>query len=375
MLCVDRPAAVIPAIAHPGTFLGRLRATGRVTRLGDNLYLHRPWMALHEQLALHLPGGALANRLLLRRQIAGALRQLRLARSRRIAWLFHPYQADLAGAAAEDLTVYECHDEYMADGYVTPRQQARMRASEARLLARADVVLTTSRRLYQTRRISGAPTYLTPNGVDFDLFAATSGDDGEPADLAGIPRPRIGYAGAISQKLDCALLDWLAEREPVWSFVLVGPMEWNALHQPSSAFARLTRRPNVHLLGVKPYRDVPALLRGCDVLVMPSVRRDAALAATYPLKLNEYLATGRPVVATPFSEDLEEFRGVVRLEHGREAFHAAIMDGLTRPDPERAARAQAVARANGWDRRAEEICAIIARHLAGPRPMEIARGG
>src|SRR5690606_38771184 len=109
----------------------------------------------------------------------------------------------------------------------------------------------------------------------------------EHASLAGIPRPRIGYFGLIDERSDQELIAALAERMPDHSFVLAGPV--------ATAVQRLAALRNVHFTGAIPYAELPALAHGLDVLFLP-YGLNAFTRTLSPLKLLEYLATGKPVV-------------------------------------------------------------------------------
>jgi glycosyltransferase involved in cell wall biosynthesis len=96
----------------------------------------------------------------------------------------------------------------------------------------------------------------------------------------------VGFVGELKRWIDEALLTEVAERMPHASFVLVGPAGIDV--------SRLSRCPNVHLLGPRPHAAVPHYLKACDVTIIP-YRLTNATAAIYPAKLNEYLAMGLPV--------------------------------------------------------------------------------
>lgn len=277
--------------------------------MAPNLFLFTPWMFLHERLAPLLPGMVGLNQQVLRRQINGCLRDIAFGTDKAVAWVFHPYQKDMISVVDADLLVYECYDEYMATAYVTSRQKSAMCAYEDGILNRADVVFATARRLQETRKKKNPNTYLVPNGVDFELFSM---EVDSPQGIRHIPSPRIGYSGAINHNLDFDLLDHIALRHKDWSIVFIGPFSWNRLVEQPDSLRRLQQSANVFFLGTKPYHEMPRYLSALDVLIIPFVKNEA-MHAVYPLKLNEYLAVGKPVVSTSFSPDLVEFSSVVTL--------------------------------------------------------------
>ena len=201
-------------------------------------------------------------------------------------------------------------------------------------------------------------THFLPNGVD---FATVSARHPEPADLATIRAPRIGYCGWLKNQLDWSLIESLAERHAGWSFVFAGAV---APHAGLEArLAALSERPNVHLLGPKTPEELLTYPQHFDVYIMP-YRRSAYTDCIYPLKLHEYLGGGRPVVGTPI-RTLQDFGAVVELASGVDAWSAALERALA-PEarkPEAMQRRQAVARAHDWDGIAYQVARLIAEPL------------
>src|SRR5690606_34370889 len=174
---------------------------------------------------------------------------------------------------------------------------------------RADDVIVHSARLFEKKSGINPATFLVPNGVDYDAFA-TRRD--EPPDLAAIARPRIGYAGVIKMQLDLALLDALAAARPDLSFVLVGPV--GNVEGKARELESLRARPNVHFLGRKPVEDLGAYTQHFDACLM-CYEVNAYTHCIYPLKMHEYLASGRPTISSPIRSVLEH-ADVVRVADG-----------------------------------------------------------
>jgi UDP-galactopyranose mutase len=199
-----------------------------------------------------------------------------------------------------------------------------------------------------------------PNGADSANFERAN----DPAlaahpCLAGLADgPILGFAGHMEERFDFELVATLADARPDWRIALAGPIA------PSrrEAADRLATRPNVRFCGLLPRAELPAFLKGCDVALIPFVH-SAQTRAIYPLKLNEYLAAGKPVALTPFA-DLREFEGMVHIGDGPSGFIEACRQALEDLDPGRAAARVAIARANAWDGRAEQMGALVTHALA-----------
>lgn len=299
--------------------------------------------------------GFAANTWLLRHAVRQAMAHLGMHAP--ILWISFelPMGAALRGSLGEKLSAYHCFDEVQAEPYLARHGPAL----EARLMREADHIFASSRKLAADRAQMRADVRFVPNGVDFATFhRATDPALALPEELHAIPSPRIGYLGNLEARLDYGLIEHLALARPDWSFVLVGPSEGYWLEK----IAILTRLPNVKWLGKQDPARVPAFLKGFDAGMIPFVRSPQT-AAIYPLKLNEYLAAGKPVVMTDFA-DLAEFQDVAWIAHDAPAFAAALQEALRSTDATMTRRRVERARANDWSARAGVIALELAQALS-----------
>lgn len=261
----------------------------------------------------------------------------------------------LIGALDEQLVIYHCTDEITAMSGMSPFAGE----IEERLMRQSDLAFTSSRRLLEDKSSFNPNTHFVPNGADTELFEQAH-DPATPVHpvLEGLPGPIVGFAGHMEDRFDFGLLEAVSAAHPDWTFVLAGPV---AEAQRAAAEA-LAKRPNVRFVGLLPRHELPSFLKGVDVALIPFVH-SAQTRAIYPLKLNEYLAAGKPVVLTPFA-DLREFTGLVHVADGAEAFGGAIAQALTDTAPERVAARVALARANNWAGRTAQMESLIMQTLA-----------
>jgi glycosyltransferase involved in cell wall biosynthesis len=256
------------------------------------------------------------NRWQLRSRIAGWMRRQKSTSP--LIWTYHPYMLEAAEALGPSMIVYHCVDDL---GAVPGVDRAAFDLAEGRLLARADLVFASSPHL-QRRCITLAPgrTHYCGNVADVAHFAQARHIHDLPAELAGIPRPRLGYIGVLSDfKLDLSLLEALVARHDAWQFVFIGEQREG---QSSESIARMARRSNVHFLGWRPYCDLPKYLAGLDVGLLPQQINEYT-QSMFPMKFFEYLAAGLPVVSTALPA-LREFASIHNVAADEPSFSRAI---------------------------------------------------
>ena len=254
-----------------------------------------------------------------------AQQQLRRARSilrkhgskKTILYLWRPKLASALDMIGCDLSAYHIDDEYTFS-----RDEKPLNDTEARLISRVDQVFIHSPALLEKKGNLNPHTLFVPNGVDYRAYATPVA---EPVDLKPIPHPRIGYVGRIKWQLDTVLLLELAERYPKWAFVMVGPVV--GLRDRAEIIQRFAQLPNVYFLGSKPVHELPAYSQHLDVCML-CYELNGYTKFIYPMKLHEYLATGRPVVASPI-RTLQDFRGVITLARTVDEWSDALEGSLS----------------------------------------------
>ena len=277
-----------------------------------------------------------------------------------VLYVWRPELGEALNCVPFDLSCYHIDDEYSFSAVETAIPDV-----EARLIADVGQVFIHSPALLDKKGKINPHTAFVPNGVDYHAYATAVG---EPADLAPIPHPRIGYTGHIKKQLDWPLLLSLSAQHPEWSFVLVGPV--NPHPEILPAIQKLSRQANVFFLGSKTVWELAAYPQHFDVCIMP-YRQDAYTRYIYPLKLHEYLAAGRPTVGTRLPS-LAGFSDVVLLVETPEQWNNALVAALSpaeQNDVRRAAR-QAVAKRNDWDVLVEKIAGIMAERLGKHRLVD-----
>ena len=283
-------------------------------------------------------------------------------------WLYSPMALPLLQGLSPRAVVYDCMDELSAFKGA-PRQ---MKQRETALMKRAQLVLTGGPGLYELKRSLHENVLCLPSAVDARHYDATRARaDGAAMARADalqgrIPTPRLGFFGVIDERLDIGLVAAMADADPTWQIVMVGPV---VKIDPAS----LPQRPNLHWLGQQSYELLPQLVASWSVCLMPFAMNESTRFIS-PTKTLEYMAAGKPVVSTPIHDVEAMFGDIVAIAGDAASFIAACRDALSENVLHRCSREEAMqARVAeySWDRTAATIAAAIDAVLDVPaRPDE-----
>lgn len=306
-----------------------------------------------------VPGVDLLNRVFGRWAVRRAMRALGTARY--ISWFVVPHPGFLAQRLGEDLCVYYCIDDYAAHPGV---DAAVIGARDDALTRCADLVFVAPPALLASKQAVNAHTLFSPHGVDVALFArAMDPATPLPEAAASLQGTVVGYFGSIHEWIDLELVAWLARMRPQWTFLLVGHV--------ATDVSVLRALPNVMLVGAQPYQDLPAWAKAFDVAIIP-YKHNRQVENANPLKLREYLATGKPIVSVSNAE-IERFSQWVQIVEGKEMFLAALEKAVHEDPPGAAAARMAAVAGQTWDNRVHEVLGHVSMALAarnGHRAME-----
>jgi len=280
-----------------------------------------------------------------------------------VLWVYHPGYGAAVTEVPHSLVVYDCVDEYSEFPTYKPDPKWLLER-EAALCRAADVVTTTSSGLYVRKHaLNPTHTHLVHNVGDFEHFSrARDPATVIPDDLASLPRPIVGFVGAVSDyKLHAGWLTELARRHRDYSIVLVGPV---GVGDPTTDVTALGAEPNVHLLGHRSYESLPGYVKGFDVSVIP-YRINDYTTFSFPIKFFELLASGKPLVTSDLPA-LADYYDRVRVARTAEDFVRECEAALADPERGRDERL-ALAAENTWEHRVERILVHVRRALAEKR--------
>lgn len=349
LLYVDSPGMRAPTTS--GRDLSRIwrklaQAMRKPTLVQPNL-----WHCTVPQLPWRgMPGVKQLNRWFGAWSVRRAMKHVGIERA--VLWFVVPHPSFIIDAVPHELAIYYCIDDYAAHPGV---DAAWIAQCDDDLTRRADHVFVAPPALLAGKQQLNPATSFSPHGVDVELFGrAQAADTIVPPAAAALKGPVIGYFGLIAAWTDIELIEWLAEQRPQWNFLLIG--------HASVSVAGLARLPNVTLAGPQPYPTLPGWAKAFDVAIIP-YRLNQQVRNANPLKLREYLATGKPIVsvATP---EIDRFATVLRVADGRQQYLEAIEASLQDDTAELRAARMAAVRDMSWEARAKTAFGIALEALA-----------
>ncbi|MDD9904225.1 MAG: hypothetical protein OXT06_11700 [Rhodospirillaceae bacterium] len=269
----------------------------------------------------------------------------------KIAFITHPRFADYLDHLDKMRVVYFSEDAFS----LMPGATETERRKEAKLVDRADLIVTCAQSMadclpghWQDR------TKILRNGVDFSAY-----ENGRsapcPADLDAVPEPRVGYTGSLNLKVDFPLIAAISRARPEVHWVLIGPV--NLPETPNTedqaailaGYRETCARPNVHYLGSKPFYELPRYMANMTVNTMCyRTDGDGWWKAIDPLKTNEYMASGKPIISADLV-NVRPYADCLQITHSTDGWLAALDHALTTDPSQVSARGIERARQNDWE--------------------------
>jgi glycosyltransferase involved in cell wall biosynthesis len=241
------------------------------------------------------------------------------------------------------LSIYYTRDNLMSVGY----WHKHGHLLEPELFAKSNIVTANSTYLTDIAKQYNVNSFYVGQGCETDAFDMDK-ITRIPADIANIKAPIIGYIGALyKQRLDLDLIEHIANTKPDWSVVLIGPeddaFKKSNLHQLS----------NVHFLGLKDSKELPAYLARFDVAINPQILNEVTIG-NYPRKIDEYLAMGKPTVATE-TKAMSIFKNHTYLGKTKEDYIFLIEKALTENNEQKQKDRMLFAQTHTWENSVAEI--------------------
>ncbi|MCP4632288.1 MAG: glycosyltransferase [candidate division Zixibacteria bacterium] len=290
------------------------------------------------------------NKHILKFLVRGFLRKNKIKEF--IQWSSCPTSVIAVNAMGEKSNVYYIGDEFSE---FTQFDSGLVGLLERELLIKSDILFVVSDKLVETKSQFNPLVYKIPHGCDFKHFSSTRNlsENDIPAELRKIKSPIVGYYGLIRDWFDFEMLREIFSRNKEWNLVLIGPSDTD-----TSVIEQL---PNVHFLGPKPYEQLPRYIRGFDTCIIPYRKTEITINAN-PLKLLEYLASGKPIVTTDLPA-VHQYSEGLKIASTNEEYEKAINSTLNDDSFELMEKRIQIARENSWDNRVDTIESNFEKHI------------
>ncbi len=296
-----------------------------------------------------LPPGPIYNGLLklngkiITSSIIKALKKMRMLDNLINIVSFNPAVGVKAGRKlGEELLLYHCYDTIEAADWIKKHGEQL----EKQMMKMADGVIVTSQGLYEKKKLLAKECFLVKNAVNIKLFSKGFNPEIHEQKI-------IGYVGSIDDRLDYELIEYLIQKMHNVTFIFVGRIV------DRSGERILRKYNNVLLEGNQKVTMLPNYLSKFAVGIIPFLKNEFN-KGIYPLKINEYLAAGLPIVSTDFG-DLTEFESVIKISESKQQFFEMIVEELDSDTIDKKYNRLQIAEANSWEQRANEISDIIVK--------------
>lgn len=333
-------------------FLGKkwpVTLLGRITRDASGIDVLTPPPRLPWRNHFHWIGQL--NQLILRWKIQRAMHKLDYRNP--ILWSFLHQTAALVGKIPAAHWIYHCVDDWPE---LLPMagmgRSSQIMRDEWHLIQRVNVIFSVSTGLLHQYAIPEHKLYYIPNGVDISLFDPERYDQKlAPDDIADLPGPVIGFSGSLGKWIDLDLILKTAQTYPECALVIIG------LNEKNPQVSQLFQHKNIYFLGMKPREEVPIYINAFDVCLMPFAKSMVG-KGLMPLKLFEYLAMGKPIIATS-SPALEAFEQILYLAKNTDDFVRQVGRALTESDTGLFQKRRDIATEYSWAARITQYDAAI----------------
>jgi glycosyltransferase involved in cell wall biosynthesis len=267
---------------------------------------------------------------------------------RPLLWIENVRAADFIESFNWQLVLYHISDLFTECPYTHNKEKLELR--EKKTSKASDILICVSKELYASKHSQRDNVFYIPHGVDFELFREAAQKEEKIEELVSVPKPIAGYFGTMTAYNDIELLLWCARNLPDVSFVFAGEIT-------GGDYSELGKLNNVYLLGRMQYEKIPQLCACFDVCML-QWKMNRWIECCNPLKMFEYMASGKPIVSVPIKEAMR-YSDIISIAHDKEQFAKAIRWELQNDTSERTRKRIEIAKNHSWDKHVEKISELI----------------
>ncbi len=367
ILLVEPPAGILTVWLRPKRLLNYYIKDRNLRKSGRNLYFFRPIQLASPGIDFLLPFLSGLDRIWMRRQLQQVLNKIKGEFDIAVTFINQVQQHHFSKTIPHSLQCYEITDLYVIPYGHHQLDEShwytkRARSYDKKILSDSDLVITSSKLIYDNLKTPVGNIHYLHNSADYNHFVKSAGADlTVPEELRNLKKPILGFIGYINHLIDYELLTKLAVAFRDGSLVLIGGEQKITKVHNDTWYQKTKIIENIHYLGFKDYRQLPAYLKGFDVCLMP-FRLNDWMRYSAPNKTYQYLASGKPVVSTNFPE-MENVKKVVLVAGDHEEFVNLVQGALNDKSEIKKAERQKVALENSTENRAIKMTNILSDFL------------
>ncbi|MFH1426651.1 MAG: glycosyltransferase [Candidatus Kerfeldbacteria bacterium] len=277
-----------------------------------------------------------------------ALKKVGIQTDDLVVWSYDPFATSIRRLFPNALYVFDAVDNW-TEHPSHVRRKAMLGQAYKTIQRDADIIFTVSEGLVDFFNKS-EKAFFVPNGVDAFHFSAGVCNTALIPDTKG---PIVGYHGIIQDRINFSVIDFISDKLPDHQFVIAGPV-WKSVED---SVKRLGKKPNVNFINQIPYEELPNLIQCFDVAIIPH-KVDALTQSMNPLKIYEYLAAGKPIVASPIA-GADQFQDLIKLAVSPEEFTVKIQKAIELDSQELIDRRKSMAKMHSWTQRIHTMLEIM----------------
>jgi len=258
-----------------------------------------------------------------------------------------PNISDILDSFPKATVVYYCVDDFTQWPGLMHDLVIQM---EQELLTKTNIFIAASKKLLELKGSGCKKSYVLTHGVDTAHFSRRE----IAHTLANLKKPIVGFYGLIDERVDLDLISYLASQRPSWTIAMIG--------KEAADTSRLKNIKNIVFTGEVSYNDIPSYVNGFSVCLLPYKISGCTITIS-PLKLKEYLASGKPVISADIP-GVSEYKDFICLAINREDFLTGIEGLLQNDSPEKAVQRRKLVEKESWENKAQQMLACMEENNA-----------